>query len=225
MKKRLSLLLITAICIFSFSSIAFAHDTQIVEDPEDILIITSENINYVINAAQNGNKKAIDALMSQDCFNTKKIKQLGKMSVSDLEGTKEYVFKDGSSIVLGISKTPVSRSYTERNHGWYEWRSAGVLIGRYYIWTEVSHPDNNTHYGYLTDHWDEGEGIPQLFEVDTYGTWCVSGNENDYDCTWVLNGRGRCRNVQTGVSTPKYKFEFVEDTADGEPSELTVLYP
>lgn len=76
--------------------------------------------------------------------------------------------------------------------------------------------------GWSRDHWDDGDAIPGLYSVTTYGTDMYSGDE--YDVCWKIRGSGKFIQIQTGVSSPNYRFEFYDDVA-GNSHTLEVIYP
>lgn len=222
MKQLRSFVAIT-LCVVGLSMFPMVASANTNEAPstEPVLTITEDNAQAIIESAQQGDENAIKAINNLDCFNPEKIKQKGTLKVSQKEGSKEYHFADGSSIIISVGREVSPLGYTYIDHGMHQWKAAGIEIARYLIYHEIELEGDGRH-GWSIDHWDDSDALPGVYSVTEYGTEILSGD--DYDVCWTLRGAGKFINNLTGVSSPKYIFEFYDDVA-GNSHTLEVIYP
>lgn len=227
MKKLSSVIAITLCLLFiSMFPIVASASTSQVPNVETALKITKDDAQSIIDLAKQGDANAVKALNNLDCFNPEKIKQIGKMKVSSKEGSKEYVFNDGSSIkmTLGREISPANATVSSINYTDYamhRWYVAGIEIARYIIHHRIIVASDFRH-GWHDSVWDDSDALPGVYTVNEYGATLHSGN--NFGVCWTLRGAGKFVNLQTGISSPKYIFEFVDDVA-GNSHTLEVLYP
>lgn len=142
-------------------------DDQTIDYSQKI-VFTPEKAGKLMKDFGEGNPDAIAAVQNLDIFNADQVKAvLEGVKVTEAEGSREFCFDDGSSIVMSVTRTKMSktRSYwTAYAQGTYQWKVGGICLAEYTMNSKMRCNSNGNTVTHL-DCWDSAWAAPGFCQV------------------------------------------------------------
>ncbi|NSW92581.1 MAG: hypothetical protein HPY74_18325 [Firmicutes bacterium] len=159
--KRIASLILSVCLMLTFFSIpVFAQSTQ----ASEYKLENQQDAIKLIDAANNGDQKAIQKLLSLKAFNKDEVnKVLNGVKFTAADKIKTFNFDDGSSITIELGNQSSIKEGTRElqntltNYFMYRWYVYGIECGRYLLWMRYQADSANCWGGYS---WNTSSAVP-----------------------------------------------------------------